>query len=202
MPAYRIDDAGWIHRADGGDGGDGGVVRIDSPNHDARPDGIDVSLIVVHAISLPPGVFGGRDIEALFTNALDPTAHPYFATIAALRVSAHFVVHRDGSLVQFVSCDARAWHAGVSSFEGRTRCNDFSIGIELEGDDETPFEDVQYDRLVALVDVLAARYRIAAIAGHADIAPDRKTDPGPCFDWSRLLAGVAVPLRRGGTVAR
>jgi N-acetyl-anhydromuramoyl-L-alanine amidase len=174
------------------------VERVESPNQDERAEGEPPWLVVVHNISLPPGTFGGRAIDALFTNTLDPDAHPYFRDVAALRVSAHFVIGRDGALVQFVSCERRAWHAGVSSFEGRTRCNDFSIGIELEGDDVTPFEDAQYACLTALVDALAARYPIAAIAGHSDVAPGRKTDPGPCFDWSRLLAGVAPTLRRGG----
>ncbi len=186
---FVIDDRGWASGAVG-------VDAVPSPNRDARPDGVEPTLVVVHAISLPPGEFGGRAIDALFTNTLDPDAHPYFATIAQLRVSAHFVVRRTGTVAQFVSCADRAWHAGVSSFEGRERCNDFSIGIELEGDDDTPFEDAQYRVLAGLVDAVAARYPIDAVAGHADIAPDRKTDPGPCFDWSRLASALATPLRR------
>jgi AmpD protein len=188
--ALTIAPDGWAH-------GVPPVERFESPNQDARCDGDSPSLVVVHNISLPPGVFGGRAIDALFLNALDHDAHPYFGGLVDLRVSAHFVVRRDGALAQFVSCDRRAWHAGVSSFEGRVRCNDFSIGIELEGDDFTPFEDAQYARLVALVDALRSRYPITAIAGHSDIAPGRKTDPGPLFDWPRLLAGVSGPLRRG-----
>jgi AmpD protein len=147
-----------------------------------------VSLIVVHAISLPPSRFGSDDIIRLFTNSLDPVAHPYFEQISALRVSAHFLIRRNGELIQFVSCEQRAWHAGFSSWQGRERCNDFSIGIELEGCDELPFEEVQYARLIELSEVLRARYPISALVGHCDIAPGRKSDPGPCFDWRRLSA--------------
>jgi len=143
-------------------------------------------LIVIHNISLPPGRFGGSGIVDLFLNHLDPAAHPYYAGIAQLRVSAHFLIRRDGELIQFVACAQRAWHAGVSCWRGRERCNDFSLGIELEGSDEKPFEDAQYARLAALVRVLRGRYPIADIAGHSDIAPDRKTDPGPYFDWQRF----------------
>ncbi len=174
------------------------VERVRSPNFDERPGGIAPSLIVVHGISLPPGEFGGRAIDALFVNALDPSAHPYFESVQGLRVSSHFLVRRDGALVQFVACGARAWHAGASSFEGRERCNDFSIGIELEGDDTRPYEPVQYDTLLVVVDALSARYPIDAIAGHSDIAPGRKTDPGPYFDWLRLQRSTARPLRRAG----
>lgn len=168
---------GWLREA----------RHIVSPNFDARPEGEGVSLVVVHAISLPPLQFGGDDIGRLFTNALDPEAHPYFAGIHCLRVSAHFLIRRDGELIQFVACDQRAWHAGMSYWQGRERCNDFSIGIELEGGDDVPFEDAQYGRLVALIQVLRKRYPIAAVVGHSDIAPGRKTDPGPCFEWQRLL---------------
>jgi N-acetyl-anhydromuramoyl-L-alanine amidase len=189
--ALTIDSDGWAH-------GSPPVERFESPNQDARSDGDSPSLVVVHNISLPPGVFGGRAIDALFLNALDHDAHPYFGGLVDLRVSAHFVVRRDGALAQFVSCERRAWHAGLSSFEGRVRCNDFSIGIELEGDDFTPFEEAQYARLIALVDALRSRYPITAIAGHSDVAPGRKTDPGPLFDWPRLLDGVSSSLRRGG----
>ena len=171
------------------------IERSPSPNHDARPDGVDTTLIVVHAISLPPGVFGGRAIDALFANRLDPAAHPYYEGLCDLRVSSHFLVRRDGAIAQFVSCDRRAWHAGLSSFAGRTRCNDFSIGIELEGDDATPFEDPQYEALIRLATALTERYPIDAIAGHSEIAPGRKTDPGPCFDWGRLMATLAPNLR-------
>jgi N-acetyl-anhydromuramoyl-L-alanine amidase len=158
---------------------------IASPNYDERAPGTVIDLIVIHSISLPPGEFGGRGIVDLFTNHLDPGAHPYYATIRALRVSAHLLVRRDGELLQFVPCTLRAWHAGVSSWRGRERCNDFSIGIELEGADDIPFTDAQYDVLVPLVRLLRAAYPITDIVGHSDIAPGRKTDPGPHFDWGR-----------------
>lgn len=167
-----------------------GVRRIRSPNFDARPEGTRVSLIVIHAISLPPDEFGGPGVIELFTNRLDAAAHPYYATIASLRVSAHFFIRRDGELIQFVPADARAWHAGVSSWRGRERCNDFSLGIELEGCDTMPFEDAQYRTLIELLRRLRRRYPGVEIAGHSDIAPGRKTDPGPLFDWARL-EGVA-----------
>ena len=163
-----------------------GVKRIDSPNFDARPEGERVSLIVIHAISLPPDVFGGSGVIELFTNRLDSEAHPYYASIQHLRVSSHFFIRRDGELIQFVSTGDRAWHAGVSSWQGRERCNDFSIGIELEGCDSLPFEDAQYTALSVLLERLARRYPGGDIAGHSDIAPGRKTDPGPFFDWARL----------------
>lgn len=163
-----------------------GAVRCDSPNFDARPEGCGVELIVVHAISLPPDEFGGPGVEDLFCNRLDPQAHPYYATICDLRVSAHFFIRRDGGLIQFVSADDRAWHAGASQWRGRERCNDFSIGIELEGCDTQPFEPAQYERLAALLRVLRAHYPIEDVVGHSDIAPGRKTDPGPFFDWERL----------------
>ncbi|MFZ2855204.1 MAG: 1,6-anhydro-N-acetylmuramyl-L-alanine amidase AmpD [Rhodocyclaceae bacterium] len=159
---------------------------IESPNFDERPAGETVSLIVVHAISLPPSQFGSADIVRLFTNALDPDAHPYFAQISSLRVSAHFLIRRNGELIQFVSCRQRAWHAGRSCWQGRERCNDFSLGIELEGCDETAFEEAQYARLAELIAALRTRYPIDTIVGHSDIAPGRKSDPGPCFDWQRL----------------
>src|SRR5574338_419048 len=162
-----------------------------SPNHDDRSPGEPVRLIVVHAISLPPERFGGPGVEQLFTNTLDPAEHPYYAEIAHLRVSAHFFIRRDGALIQFVDPDKRAWHAGVSSWRGRERCNDFSIGIELEGCDTLPFETVQYERLAALIREMAGRYPIEAVVGHSDIAPGRKTDPGPCFDWGRLRGLLA-----------
>ena len=171
-----IDESGWLS----------GAVRIDSPNRDERPEGTAVSLLVIHNISLPPGRFGGEGIIELFTNRLDPNQHPYYATIKDLRVSSHFLIRRDGDVVQFVSCRQRAWHAGVSSWRGRERCNDFSIGIELEGTDDMPFTDAQYDRLNGLLTALYRRYPIADTVGHSDIAPGRKTDPGPCFDWERI----------------
>lgn len=163
-----------------------GVRRVESPNFDARPTGERVSLIVIHAISLPPDCFGGPGVTQLFTNTLDPAEDPYYETIQHLRVSAHFFIRRDGELIQFVPTEARAWHAGVSSWRGRERCNDFSIGVELEGCDRLPFEQAQYDALDRLLKRLLRRYPAAEIAGHSDIAPGRKTDPGPCFDWDRL----------------
>jgi AmpD protein len=182
-----IGDDGWLTST--------AIERIPSPNFDARPAGTEPALIVLHNISLPPGVFGGRAIDALFTNALDHGAHPFFAGLAGLRVSAHVLVRRTGELAQFVPFGSRAWHAGVSTFRGRERCNDYSIGIELEGDDFTAFEDAQYDALAALVEALVRRYPIDAITGHSDIAPDRKTDPGPCFDWPRLRAAIGDVAR-------
>ena len=166
-----------------------GVTRyVPSPNCDARPAGCAIDLLVVHHISLPPGEFGGPGIIELFTNRLDPQAHPFYAAIAGNAVSAHFLVRRDGELTQFVPCARRAWHAGESSWKGRGRCNDFSIGVELEGTGEVPFTDAQYGRLAELTRALQARYPIADIAGHSDIAPGRKSDPGPSFDWARYRA--------------
>jgi N-acetyl-anhydromuramoyl-L-alanine amidase len=172
----RIDSGGWLV----------GASRIESPNHDARPVGANVSLIVIHAISLPPGQFGGNAVAEFFSNQLDPIAHPYFAEIAGRRVSAHFFIRRDGAITQFVSCLERAWHAGISCWQERQRCNDYSLGIELEGDDYTAFEDAQYRALTDLLHALASSFPIEAIAGHADIAAGRKTDPGPHFDWRRI----------------
>lgn len=173
-----ISPQGWVEEA----------KHIPSPNADARTDGQTIDLVVIHNISLPPGSFGGNGVIDLFTNQLDPTAHPYYATIHTLKVSAHFLIRRDGTLIQFVACGQRAWHAGVSSWQGRERCNDFSIGIELEGDDFTPFEDAQYVTLNRLLSALRQHYPITGITGHADIAPGRKTDPGPHFDWARITA--------------
>lgn len=180
-----ISTAGWLDT----------VRRVDSPNFDERPAGESISLIVIHAISLPPSQFGSDDIARLFTNSLDPVAHPYFRQVSALRVSAHFLIRRDGELIQFVSCNQRAWHAGVSCWQGRERCNDFSVGIELEGCDELRFEDVQYARLVELVEQLCRRYPIRSLAGHCEISPGRKSDPGPCFDWQRLALFGALLAR-------
>ncbi len=177
-PLFTIDAEGWVE----------GIARRPSPNFDARPDGTPASLLVIHNISLPPGEFGGTYIEALFTNQLDCDAHPYFDQLRALRVSAHFLVRRDGSVLQFVSTNQRAWHAGASEFGGRSRCNDFSIGIELEGSDEQPFADAQYATLAELTRALVARYPLADVTGHEHIAPGRKTDPGPFFDWQRYRA--------------
>jgi AmpD protein len=172
-----IDAAGWVANA----------RRVDSPNCDERPPESTITLLVIHNISLPPGEFGGPGVEQLFTNRLDPEAHPYYATVHALRVSAHFFIRRDGELIQFVPCAKRAWHAGASSWRGRERCNDFSLGVELEGSDEQPFSDLQYARLNELIAALRATYpTLTGLAGHADIAPGRKTDPGPCFDWKRV----------------
>jgi AmpD protein len=160
--------------------------RVESANFDPRPPGTAITLLVVHAISLPPGQFGGDCIERFFTNALDPAAHPYFGQIAGMRVSAHFLIRRDGELLQFVSCAERAWHAGKSCWQGVERCNDFSVGIELEGCDEAPFCEAQYARLGELIAALRAAYPIEAIAAHSEIAPGRKTDPGPHFHWRRV----------------
>lgn len=160
-----------------------------SPNCDERPPGAQPELLVVHGISLPPGEFGGPEIEQLFTNQLDWDAHPYFQEIRGMEVSAHLLIRRDGEVVQFVPFTQRAWHAGESAFRGRASCNDFSIGIELEGEDETPYSDVQYDALAAVMGVISDAYpQITGreVAAHADIAPGRKTDPGPAFDWLRL----------------
>jgi N-acetyl-anhydromuramoyl-L-alanine amidase len=160
-----------------------------SPNCDARPASCDIDLLVIHNISLPPGEFGGSHIESLFLNALDPKAHPYFADICGMKVSAHLLIRRSGEIVQFVPLHLRAWHAGESCFEGRTACNDFSIGIELEGSDDHPYEPEQYAALAKVARTLMAAYpRITPqrIVGHSDIAPGRKTDPGPSFDWERL----------------
>nr|WP_306602776.1 1,6-anhydro-N-acetylmuramyl-L-alanine amidase AmpD [Azonexus sp.] len=159
-----------------------------SPNFGARPQGAAVSLVVIHNISLPPGEFGGDWVEDFFLNRLDAAVHPYFSEISSLQVSAHFYVRRGGRIVQFVGCDQRAWHAGRSDWCGRDNCNDFSVGIELEGCDEQPFTDAQYAALWCLIDALRQRYPIAAIAGHSDIAPGRKSDPGPYFDWVAVAA--------------
>jgi len=160
-----------------------------SPNCDPRPEESDINLIVIHNISLPPGEFGGPYIQQLFTNALDPDEHPYFAEIHQLEVSAHLLIRRDGSLVQFVPFDQRAWHAGVSCYEGQERCNDFSIGIELEGTDDQAYEEIQYQQLGQVIETLLQTYPGLAktrITGHCDIALGRKTDPGPAFDWNKL----------------
>jgi AmpD protein len=160
--------------------------RLDSPNFGPRPAGACIDLLVIHSISLPPGQYGGNEVLALFTNQLDWDAHPYFGQIRGLQVSSHFYVRRDGSLWQFVSCDDRAWHAGQSEYRGRPHCNDDSIGIELEGLEGECFEAAQYDSLARLCTALAARYPIAHVAGHEHIAPGRKQDPGPGFDWPLL----------------
>jgi len=171
----KFDAQGWLS----------GVRRVCSPNHDVRPPCMAVELLVIHNISLPPNEFGGRQIEQFFTNRLDHSAHPYFEQLKGVRVSSHFLIRRDGGIVQFVACGKRAWHAGVSNWAGRQRCNDFSVGIELEGSDFEPFTDRQYAALARLTRRLKRRFPIRDIVGHSDIAPDRKTDPGPYFDWPR-----------------
>lgn len=180
-----------------------GVVRaaaqIASPNCDARPAGVKISLLVIHGISLPRGDFGGPWIVELFTNRLNVGAHPSFASLADRRVSAHFLIRREGSLAQFVSCAMRAWHAGASSWRGREGCNDFSIGVELEGTDDVPYEDLQYATLAGLTRALRRRYRIRDIVGHSQIAPQRKTDPGPAFEWERFRRMIAPRHRRTST---
>ncbi|CAM3777133.1 1,6-anhydro-N-acetylmuramyl-L-alanine amidase AmpD [Castellaniella denitrificans] len=163
-----------------------GILRRPSPNHDQRPDGEDPYLLVIHNISLPPGVFTGDAIIDFFQNRLDISSHPWFENIRDMRVSAHFLIRRDGTIVQFVPTVLRAWHAGVSSFEGRERCNDFSIGIELEGTDTLAYTDAQYERLAALAAAIRIRHPIRAVRGHEHIAPGRKTDPGRAFDWERF----------------
>ncbi|MBK1640967.1 N-acetylmuramoyl-L-alanine amidase [Chromatium okenii] len=184
-----IDDDGWLQMAQ----------RRSSPNYTARPLNTPIDLLVIHNISLPPGEFGGNWIDDFFLNQLNPTAHPYFATIAHLEVSAHCLIRRDGCLMQYVSFHHRAWHAGRSSFQGRDRCNDYSIGIELEGTDEIPFTAAQYDCLNTCIALIQQQYpAITAerIVGHSDIAPGRKTDPGAAFLWERI--GLIAPSARGG----
>ena len=176
-----IDADGWSPQA----------ARHDSPNFDARPADSEVELLVVHNISLPAGHFGGPHIADLFTNRVDFSAHPSFADLRGMRVSAHFLVRRDGAVLQFVSCNARAWHAGQSRFGAREQCNDFSVGIELEGSDFVAFAPAQYDALAALTLALAARYPLGAVQGHQHIAPSRKSDPGPCFDWQLYASRLA-----------
>lgn len=168
-----------------------GGEYIPSPNCDDRPAG-NIELLVIHNISLPPGEFGGDGVLRLFSNTLDVCAHPYYPSIAGMKVSAHFFVRRDGKIIQFVSCLRRAWHAGESCWQGGGRCNDFSIGIEMEGTDTVPFTGAQYDALHCLTMALRGTYPIRGIAGHSDIAPQRKTDPGLCFDWARYLAGLSA----------
>jgi AmpD protein len=162
------------------------AAQVASPNQDDRPTGAAISLIVVHGISLPPGRFGGDGVARLFTNTLDAGADPYYRGIAHLRVSSHFFIRRDGALVQFVACGRRAWHAGISSWRGRAACNDYSVGIELEGTDDLPYESAQYLMLARLARALRRRYPIRDMVGHSDVAPGRKTDPGAAFDWPRL----------------
>lgn len=171
-----LDASGWLSTA----------RQLPSPNCDARPQGMAIELIVIHNISLPPGVFDGDAVIDLFTNQLDWDAHPYYQGIRGLKVSAHFFIRRDGSLIQFVPGSLRAWHAGASSWHGCECCNDFSIGIELEGADDRPFSEAQYATLTPLLKLLKQAYPIRAVVGHSDIAAGRKTDPGPHFDWQRI----------------
>jgi AmpD protein len=181
--------------AESGEGWDdgwwGGARRCESPNHGPRSVGTDVSLALIHSISLPPGVYGGDEVERLFTNRLDWDAHPYFQKIRGLAVSSHFFIRRDGEVIQFVSCDERAWHAGQSSWDGRDNCNDFSIGIELEGLEGESFDAPQYDALATLLRSLRSRYALRHVVGHEHVAPGRKIDPGPGFDWSALRAELS-----------
>lgn len=177
---------GWLRHA----------RRIDSPNFGPRPTGIAIEMVVIHSISLPPGVYGGDEIERLFTNRLDWSAHPYFEQIRGAEVSAHFVIRRTGELLQFVSVQDRAWHAGRSSWQGRDNCNDYSVGIELEGLEDTPFDASQYEALGKLLDALAQRWPITQIAGHEHVAPGRKRDPGSAFDWAHLQALTGRPARQ------
>jgi AmpD protein len=182
MPAIQIVDH-WLH----------GAQRILSPNYSERAPGADISLLVIHNISLPPGQFGGPWISDLFCNRLSAEFHPYFAGICDLRVSSHLLIRRDGSVLQYVPFDKKAWHAGKSVFDGREECNEFSLGIELEGTDDRPFEDYQYERLQQVTRLLMQAYPAITpdrITGHSDIAPGRKTDPGPCFDWQRYRLGL------------
>ena len=169
------------------------ATQVPSPNCDERPESAAITLLVIHGISLPPGEFGGPGIVELFTNRLDPAAHPYYRDVAKLRLSSHFLIRRDGALIQFIPCLKRAWHAGASSWRGRPACNDYSIGVELEGADDTPYEAEQYATLARLTRALARRYGIVDVAGHSEVAPSRKTDPGPAFDWTmyRKMAKLA-----------
>lgn len=163
---------------------------VASPNCDPRPADARIELLVIHGISLPPGEFGGAGVEALFTNSLDHCAHPYYEQLRGMEVSSHFFLRRTGEIVQFVPCALRAWHAGASCWQGRERCNDFSIGVELEGADEVPYAEAQYAQLIALSHALYERYPLREVLGHSDIAPGRKTDPGTAFDWLRYRAAL------------
>jgi len=184
----RLDRHGWLRP-------DCEASHVLSPNHDERPADTQVSLLVLHNISLPPGEFGGPHIIRLFTNSLDYTAHPHLEHLRGLKVSAHFLIRRDGAIVQFVPTRKRAWHAGASRHAGRERCNDFSIGIELEGTDTLPYTDAQYDTLAALTRLLRNLHPLSAVRGHEHIAPGRKTDPGPAFDWLRYARQAGWPQR-------
>ncbi len=187
----RISTKRWTVRITD-DGLLAGARYIESPNCDERPAGTAINLLVIHNISLPPAEFGGPGIIELFTNCLDPAAHPYYQGVAHQRVSAHFLVRRDGGIIQFVGCAKRAWHAGESVWRGRSRCNDFSLGIEVEGSDDDVFTSAQYAALSELTLAIIARYPIEDVVGHGDVAPGRKTDPGPCFDWVRYRASFSL----------
>ncbi|TAL19130.1 MAG: 1,6-anhydro-N-acetylmuramyl-L-alanine amidase AmpD [Aquabacterium sp.] len=191
MSAAQSWDAGWWRQA----------RQVPSPNFGPRPAASVIDLVVVHSISLPPGEYGGPQIEQLFTNRLDWSAHPYFETIRGAEVSAHFLIRRDGEVVQFVSVQDRAWHAGRSSWRGRDNCNDYSVGIELEGLEDHAFETAQYGALFRLVDALASSLPIAAAVGHEHIAPGRKRDPGSRFDWNELGRRLGWPAARLGAGA-
>lgn len=182
-PTGALWDHGWYRFA----------RRLDSPNFGPRPQGVSVDLVVIHSISLPPGRYGGHEVQDLFTNRLEISAHPYFEQLRDVQVSAHFYVRRQGELWQFVSCDDRAWHAGASTWRGRPRCNDYSVGIELEGLEGEHFEAAQYETLATLCAALADRYPVAGVAGHEHIAPGRKHDPGRGFDWMRLRTALGWP---------
>jgi AmpD protein len=184
-PELHVGADGWVDR----------VTRRPSPNSDARPAGSTIDLLVLHNISLPPGSFGGGHVQRLFANVLQAQQHPFFEQLVGVHVSTHFLIERDGLITQFVSCADRAWHAGASEFRGRARCNDFSIGIELEGTDFMPFADAQYAALERLVAALKQAYPLAHACGHSEVAKDRKTDPGPFFDWQRAPSIAALRSR-------
>ena len=172
------------------------ATQVICPNYDLRPENIEPDLIIIHGISLPPGQFGGNWIDALFTNTLDPTAHPYFQDICGLRVSSHLLIRRTGEIIQYVPFQCRAWHAGQSNYQGRDGCNDFSIGIELEGSDDQAYEEIQYQQLAAVIKSLLKTYPHLSrnnIVGHSDVAPGRKTDPGPYFEWQKLTKLLTSP---------
>ena len=181
-----MDGDGWVKE----------IQHIPSPNFDMRPKGSIVELIVIHNISLPPGNFGGEGIIQLFTNRLNPDEHPYYRNIYQMRVSSHFLIRRNGQLIQFVSCNQRAWHAGISNWNGKERCNDFSIGIELEGTDDRPFEESQYETAAKISQLIYSHYPIKDVTGHSNIAPDRKTDPGPFFHWDKYWELLTDVTRR------
>lgn len=176
IPFFKINEQGFVTNAE----------QVPSPNYDDRPTSCKMDMVVIHNISLPPNIYGGNGIIELFTNQLNPCEHPYYAEIYTAKVSSHFLIRRNGALLQFVPCTKRAWHAGASNWLNRERCNDFSVGIELEGSDFERFEEAQYETLNSLLASLKELYPIQHVVGHSDIAPGRKTDPGPFFDWSKI----------------